>query len=98
MNKFSSTSMIACFIFSTIFIASGCSQKASVTPQPLPVPEKKVEVKKAPVAPIPPAHSTPPVGKIMVEDFKPDVNEAVSGFTYEEITSFRHFFLREPIR
>tara|TARA_B100000315_G_scaffold201172_1_gene193561 strand:+ start:215 stop:469 length:255 start_codon:yes stop_codon:yes gene_type:complete len=84
--------MIACFLFSTIFIASGCSQKASVTPQPLPVAEKKVEVKKAPVA------STPPVRKITVEDFKPDVKEAVSGFTYEEITSFRHFFLREPIR
>ncbi len=71
MRIFSFTSMIACFLFSTIFFTAGCAKKASVAPTP------------------------PPVVKIQPEDIKHGAKAAGSGFTYEEISAFRFFFLRE---
>ncbi len=74
MKIFSFTSMIACFLFSTIFFSAGCANKASVAPTP------------------------PPVVKIQAEDIKHGAKAAGSGFTYEEISAFRFFFLREQAR
>ena len=71
MNFFSFTSMIACFLFSTIFFAAGCAKKASVAPTP------------------------PPVVRMQVEDIKHGAKAAGLEFTYEEISAFRFFFLRE---
>ena len=71
MRIFSFTSMIACFLFSTIFFAAGCAKKASVAPTP------------------------PPVVRMQVEDIKHGAKAAGLEFTYEEISAFRFFFLRE---
>ena len=90
MKTFSFTSMIACFLFFTYFFAAGCAKKASVAPPPPPVVEIKVDEKKAPVA-----HTPSPVAIIQVEDIKHGAKAAGSGFTYEEISAFRFFFLRE---
>tara|TARA_B100000315_G_scaffold117295_1_gene107546 strand:+ start:14968 stop:15258 length:291 start_codon:yes stop_codon:yes gene_type:complete len=96
MKNFLFTSVIACFLFSTIFIAAGCAKKASVAPSPPPpVVEKKVEEKKVSIAPTP---SPPPVIRLQVEDIELEVKPAVSEFTYEEIPAFRFFFLREQAR
>ncbi len=74
MKNFSFNFMIACFLFSTIFIAAGCANTSSVVPPPLSAADKKVE------------------------ETKPKVEEAAAGFTYEEVTAWRYFFLREQLR